>query len=34
VGSVQRILRHERLYRTGIRVWGGITAELRWPTIL
>jgi hypothetical protein len=34
LGSVQQILSHERLYRTGIRVWGGITALQRWPTIL
>jgi Recombinase len=27
LGSVQQILRHERLYRTGIRVWGGIAAR-------
>jgi hypothetical protein len=32
--GVQQILRHEHLYRTGTSIWGGITAQQRWPTIL
>ena len=34
VGQVQRIERNARLYRTGERVWDGVTAEQRWPRIL
>ena len=32
--SVRVILAHEQLYRTGIRIWGGIRASELWPTIL
>ena len=32
--SVRAILAHEQLYRTGIRIWGGIRASELWPTIL
>jgi hypothetical protein len=32
--SVRAILAHERLYRTGVRVWGGIQAGELWPAIL
>jgi hypothetical protein len=34
LGSIQQILSHERLYRTGIREWGSIEAQQTWPTIL
>lgn len=32
--GVAQILRHEELYRTGLRRWGEETAALRWPIIL
>lgn len=32
--SVRRVLSHEHLYRTGERVWDGIQAREKWPTIL
>lgn len=34
VGQVQRIERNVSLYKTGIRQWDGIIAEMRWPIIL
>ncbi len=33
VGHVQGIERHAALYRTGIRQWDGVKAELGWPVI-
>lgn len=34
VGQVQRIEKNAHLYRTGERVWDGITAKAQWPRIL
>lgn len=34
VGQVQRIEKSAHLYRTGERIWDGITAQQRWPVIL
>ena len=34
VGQVQRIEKGVHLYRTGERVWDGVTAQVRWPRIL
>jgi site-specific DNA recombinase len=33
VGHVQGIERHTELYRTGVRKWDGVKAELCWPVI-
>lgn len=34
ISSIQRIEKNAELYRTGIRKWGDVTAEQRWPAIL
>jgi hypothetical protein len=33
-GAIQAILAHEELYRTGRRVWNGVTARVQWPILL
>lgn len=33
-GGVETITRHERLYRTGVKIWGKVEAFTKWPILL